>query len=128
MNYKRILEKVNCSTLTNCNVAGSWENELGSVARFIQEDNVLSGTYYSSVSEGSDAATGTIQGYVNGNVISFVVTWTNFAAITAWVGTCTDSAQITTLWQMVSVTDSADEWQSINAGADTFTPVLTNSA
>jgi Avidin family len=111
---------------TSMTFQGVWQNELGSQVEFKQAGNALTGSYRSAVSGGGHQTTGTLVGYANGNLISFVVYWTAFQAITAWVGQYdTDSSTINTLWQMTNTVESEDDlWESINAGADTFTFLL----
>jgi len=106
--------------------SGTWTNELGSGMILTQTNDTVSGTYESSVSGGGGSTTGDLQGYGDGDLIAFVVHWRSFQAITAWVGQLVPNsspAQILTLWQMTQQVAVGDEWQSINAGTDTFTQV-----
>lgn len=106
--------------------SGDWKNELGSVATFVQKGDALSGKYVSAVSEGGTSATGVLSGFVDGGLISFVVHWDDFQAITAWVGQLAPKAPkqtINTLWQMTTQVPPGEEWASINAGADDFVRV-----
>ena len=104
--------------------SGAWANELGSTMKLDQNAGLLRGSYWSSVSDTGDPADGVVTGYVDENLISFVVKWAKFEALTAWVGHFDDSPDggtISTLWQMVKVVpDPHDEWESINAGTDVF--------
>ncbi|TCK31950.1 avidin family protein [Paraburkholderia sp. BL8N3] len=103
--------------------SGSWKNELGSTMQIAQQGDGLTGTYESKVSSGGGTTTGDLRGYVDGDLISFVVHWRDFQAITAWVGQSepnTGDTRISTLWQMTKQVASGDEWASINAGADEF--------
>jgi hypothetical protein len=106
--------------------SGSWANELGSTMTITAQGSQVTGTYQSAVSGGGGPVTGTLQGYANGDLISFVVLWPA-AAITAWVGQLVPSAGpeiLQTLWQMTTNTAEGDEpagiWNSIYAGADQF--------
>ncbi|MFO1102671.1 MAG: avidin/streptavidin family protein [Methylocystis sp.] len=102
---------------------GKWQNELGSIATIAQTGDVIAGQYVSAVSEGGTSTTGVLSGFVDGDLISFVVHWDQFQAITAWVGQLDPKAStqtINTLWQMTSQVPPGDEWASINAGADVF--------
>jgi hypothetical protein len=126
MHQDKVLHRVAAGRSEVVDFSGSWVNELGSVVEFTQNGNVLAGTYTSAVSEGASSTTGEVQGYVNGNLISFVVFWNEFQAITAWVGqldSLNSASAINTLWQMTNQTEPGSEWASINAGADTFTPL-----
>ena len=82
--------------------SGDWKNELGSVATFVQKGDTLSGKYVSAVSEGGTSASGVLSGLVDGDLISFVVHWDDFQAITAWVGQLAPKAPTQTIhtpWQ-----------------------------
>jgi hypothetical protein len=106
--------------------SGTWENELGSGMTLTQTNDLLSGTYESAVSGGGGTTTGDLQGYVDGDLISVIVHWRAFQAITAWVGQLVPNAQpdqILMLWQMTKQVAPGNEWQSINAGTDTFVRV-----
>jgi hypothetical protein len=108
-------------TGTTIDFSGTWVNELGSEVELVQTNDVLSGTYKSAVSSGHTTTSGDLQGYVDGGLISFVVHWRKFQAITAWVGQLEkNGATMKTLWQMTEQVDAGDEWASINAGADYF--------
>lgn len=120
------LTRAMVGTGTTYDFSGTWKNELGSGMVLTQTNDMLSGTYESSVSGGGGSTDGDLQGYVDGDLISFIVHWRDFQAITAWVGQLVPNAspdQILTLWQMTQQVASGDEWQSINAGTDTFTRV-----
>jgi len=106
------------------NFTGTWKNELGSEMEITQSGFELAGEYRSAVSSSGSQAKGQLKGYANGDLISVVVHWNDFQAITAWVGQL-DKAQTTlnTLWQMTKQVDPGDEWASINAGADYFSKV-----
>jgi hypothetical protein len=89
----------------------------------VQAGEAVTGVYESAVSGGGVTTKGDIQGYVDGTLISFVVHWRDFQAITAWVGRMRGAGQaatIETLWQMIKQVPAGDEWESINAGTDTF--------
>jgi hypothetical protein len=66
--------------------SGAWKNELGSITKLVQANNSLTGTYESAVSADGTSTIGDLVGYVDGDLISFVVHWRDFQAITAWVG------------------------------------------
>lgn len=102
---------------------GKWVNELNSTVTIFQTDTVLKGSYDSAVSAGGQSTHGDLLGYVDGDLISFVVHWDKYQSITAWVGQVVPTASATTfktLWQMTSQVDDGEEWMSISAGADTF--------
>lgn len=124
MRHEKALGLAKAGTGATYDFSGTWENELGSGMVLSQAGNALSGTYNSAVSGGGGRATGDLLGYVDGDLISVVVHWRNFQAITAWVGQLVPNAspaQILTLWQMTQQVAQGGEWHSINAGTDTFT-------
>ena len=126
MRQEVALARASAGTGTMVDFSGTWENELGSGMVLVQTNDLLSGTYESAVSGGGGSTTGDLQGYVDGDLISVIVHWNSFQAITAWVGQLVPNAnpdQILTLWQMTKQVSPGNEWQSINAGTDTFTRV-----
>lgn len=101
--------------------SGVWVNELKSTMTLKQNNDQLSGEYASAVSSEGSSTKGDLLGFVDGDLLSVVVHWRDFQAITAWVGQLApDQATLNTLWQMTKQVDSGEEWASINAGADTF--------
>jgi len=119
------IELVNAKAGTgnSTDFSGKWANELGSNVLFTQEGDALTGVYESAVSSGGGKTYGDVIGHVDGNLISFVVHWRSFQAITAWVGQMDTLKTITTLWQMTKKSGSEDEWASINSGFDVFTKI-----
>lgn len=106
------------------NLAGTWKNELKSEMTLIQTNDVLAGEYDSAVSSTGKRTIGDLQGYVDGDLVAFVVHWRDFQAITTWVGQLEPDASvetIKTLWQMTKQVGLGKEWASINAGSDSFT-------
>lgn len=104
--------------------SGDWKNELGSVMHITQVSDSLDGTYTSTVSSTGAVTVGDLKGYVDGDLISVIVHWRDFQAITSWVGQCepgSSNKTLKTLWQMTKQVAAGDEWASINAGSDTFT-------
>jgi hypothetical protein len=124
MQQEESLARALAGTGNPVDFSGAWVNELGSTADLTQNAGVLSGTYESAVSADGTKTQGDLQGYVDGDLISFVVHWRDFQAITAWVGQLDPKAKsdtINTLWQMTKAVEAGEEWASINAGADYFT-------
>jgi hypothetical protein len=104
--------------------SGVWNNELGSQMDLVQNANALEGIYTSKVSSAGTTTKGVLKGFVDGDLISVIVHWNDFQAITSWVGQCvprSSNQTIKTLWQMTKQVDAGDEWASINAGSDIFT-------
>ncbi|MCK4118352.1 avidin/streptavidin family protein [Ralstonia nicotianae] len=120
------LKYAKTGTGPSVNFSGLWKNELGSEMKITQQGDQLTGTYESFVSATETTATGDLCGYVDGDLIAFVVHWRDFQSITSWVGQCepnSGNTKINTLWQMTKQVAVGDEWASINAGADAFVKV-----
>ena len=103
--------------------SGNWKNELHSRMTIIQRGTSLSGSYTSKVSATGNETTGTLVGFVDGDLIAFSVHWDDFQAITSWVGQSLPHAAVftlRTLWQMVKQVADGEEWSSVNAGTDDF--------
>jgi len=115
-------------------LTSTWKNELGSTMSFTRSGQQIIGTYRSAVGS-SGSIEGELVGWINGNVISFVVTWP-VGSITAWTGHFTFEPQVAieALWQMglelgstrnPDGTESTVElWDSIFAGRDRFVEVI----
>ena len=124
MKQEHALGRAASGTAANVDFSGVWINELQSKVTLVQTGNRLAGTYESAVSGTGKKTLGDLQGYVNGDLISFVVRWGDFQAITTWVGQLNPKygvQTIDTLWQMTKQVEVGGEWASINAGADYFT-------
>jgi hypothetical protein len=123
MFHEKALGRTLSGTGNAIDFSGTWENELQSIMTLAQVDSTLSGKYTSTVSGGGTPTVGDLLGYVDGDLISVVVHWRDFQAITAWVGQLNPKATtqtIDSLWQMTNQVAAGDEWASINAGADYF--------
>jgi hypothetical protein len=128
MHLEKTLPSALAGTGATIDFSGDWVNELTSTMHLTQQSGSLSGTYESAVSGGDGGSGGTtcgdLLGYVDGSLISFVVHWRDFQAITAWVGRFdSKAATINTLWHMTKAVEPGSEWASINAGADYFTRI-----
>jgi hypothetical protein len=122
MLHEKVLTRALAGTGQFVDFSGTWINELGSQMTISQANDVVHGTYQSAVSSGGGQTSGSLLGYVDGDLVSFVVHWDQFQAITAWVGQleAANPQQLNTLWQMTSQVAPGEEWASINAGADSF--------
>lgn len=123
MLQEHALARALAGTGANVDFSGKWQNELNSTMTLTQTNGSLTGTYESAVSSGGTVARGDLLGFVDGDLISFVVHWQAFQAITSWLGQIEPGSapeKIKTLWQMTKQVASGDEWSSINAGSDTF--------
>ena len=122
MIHERALQRALSGTGASIDFTGTWINQLKSEARFKQVNGSLSGEYASKVSSSGATTLGDLVGFVDGDLISWVVHWREFQAITAWVGQLEPSAPGTlkTLWQMTKQVEEGGEWASINAGSDVF--------
>jgi hypothetical protein len=124
MQVEKALERALAGTGAPVDFSGTWKNELTSEMTLTQSGDKLSGTYESAVSSGGGKTIGDLQGYADGDLISFVVHWRDFQAITAWVGQLEPNAPaetLKTLWQLTKQVGAGEEWASINAGSDRFT-------
>lgn len=122
-NHEQSLEAGKMGTGQFVDFSGDWKNEIGSTMLLVQSGMALSGDYTSIKSSDGMTTKGDLLGYVDGDLISFVVHWRDFQSITSWVGQClpkTNYSQFQTLWQMTKQVPSGDEWASINVGTDTF--------
>ena len=129
MIHEKALARAKPGTGNPFDFSGIWKNELKSTMTITQQSaGIVNGIYVSAVSDTDKTTTGDLTGYTNGTLISFVVHWREFQAITAWVGQIvphSSPAEINTLWQMTKAVEKGDEWASINAGADTFIRITT---
>jgi hypothetical protein len=108
---------------------GRWKNELGSTMDITIQNGRVTGVYTSTVSGGGGGTvTGDITGFVDDDIISFIVKWTGFSSMTAWVGQVVEVngvETIKTLWHLLRNVADAEEpakvWSAILTGADQFT-------
>lgn len=120
---EKVLERALVGTGTMIDFSGDWKNEIKSVMHLEQAEDSLTGIYTSTVSSSGTTTVGDLKGYVDGDLISVIVHWRDFQAITTWIGQAepnTSNRTIKTLWQMTKQVAAGDEWKSINAGSDTF--------
>ena len=122
MIQEKALRRSLAGTGKSIDFSGTWINEMESEARIKQVNGVLRGEYASTDSSSGTKTLGDLAGYVDGDLISWVVHWRDFQAITAWVGQLEPSApgELKTLWQMTQQVDSGKDWASLNAGSDIF--------
>ncbi len=123
MLQEKSLQRSASGTGANINFAGTWVNELGSEMTLVQTGDTLTGEYTSTKSDGGGKTSGFLQGYVDGDLISFIVHWEEYQAITSWVGQLEPGSPketIKTLWQMTKQVPQGEEWASINSGSDSF--------
>ncbi|MEE8505225.1 MAG: avidin/streptavidin family protein [Kiloniellales bacterium] len=96
----------------------TWVNELGSTMTTTWgADGLITGTYVTAVGCGA----GTVRpltGWWNKGAMTFTVNWQECNSLTSWTGNYA-SGKIATLWLLAL--SGPPEWNSINAGADTFT-------
>ena len=121
MRIESSLGRATAGTGPATDFSGTWENELGSKMTLTQSGDGISGVFDSAVSGGHARTIGDLVGFVDGALLSVIVHWRDFQAITAWVGQVGPAGDtLSMLWQMVKQVDPGDEWASINAGADQF--------
>jgi hypothetical protein len=111
--------------------SGTWHNQFGSEMRIaVDPQGKISGKYHTSV--GREEVTQPeawfdVTGYVNGDEVSFVVSWGPASgAITAWSGHFVSrggsSPEIRTLTHTTVKVTEKENWKRIVAGNDTFVP------
>ncbi len=101
-------------------VASGGVNELGSkMTTSWGADGLISGTYVTAVGCGAGKVR-PLRGWYNKDAITFTVNWQECNSLTSWTGNVALSgATIVTLWQLT--VSGTPKWNSIIAGADTFT-------
>jgi hypothetical protein len=129
MHAEQVLQKTKNLKPPVFDFGGHWENEVGSTMDVtVHADNTLTGKYKSAVSgAGGPTPSRDLMGTVTGVLIVFTVNWGE--AITTWAGhgvfDSNNQPQILTLWHLVvsiqNETDPANQWETVMAGADTFT-------
>lgn len=109
--------------------SGTWYNQLNSRMDLTVDvaTRAVSGTYYSSRSANDTPTEGKITGFVEKDIISFVVDWNKYESMTAWVGQLLDDGAgeyLHTLWHLVMNIPETDEkedgWSDVLAGSDRF--------
>ncbi len=96
----------------------TWVNELGStMTTSWGADGLITGTYVSLVGCGAGTAR-PLTGWWNNAAVTFTVNWQECKSLTSWTGNY-GAGKITTLWLLTL--SGPPQWNSINAGADTFT-------
>jgi hypothetical protein len=110
--------------------AGVWKNELKSEMTLEVKGNVVTGKYRTAVGAPGEYEEFDITGTVNGDLISFIVSWGKYGSITAWVGqhSVDESGEndfLETNWQLVKNIGEAAEpkalWGDVITGSDVFT-------
>ncbi len=67
-------------------LTGTWRNELGSVMSLRQSGDKLEGTYTTKVGAADHDRHFKLRGVVNGDLVSFSVSWEDIGSITTWAG------------------------------------------
>ncbi len=102
-------------------VSSVWVNELGSTMTIqsVGTDGLITGTYVTAVGCGAGTVR-PLRGWYNKGAITFTVNWQECNSLTSWTGNVAASGvAIVTLWQLT--VSGTPQWNSIIAGADTFT-------
>ncbi len=95
-----------------------WVNELGSkMTTSWGADGLISGTYVSAVGCGAGRIR-PLSGWWNNAAMTFTVNWQECNSLTSWTGHYSTNT-LTTLWLLT--VSGPPQWNSIIAGADTFT-------
>jgi hypothetical protein len=108
---------------------GTWKNDLGSQMRLAVKKGRVTGTYETHVGAPKTGEKFPITGFVNGDLIAFVVSWNKYGSMTSWVGQHTidpngANERIETSWHLVKNVEEAVEgpnlWGSCLTGHNTF--------
>ncbi len=95
-----------------------WVNELGSkMTTSWGADGLITGTYVTAVGCGAGTAK-PLTGWWNNSAMTFTVNWRECNSLTSWTGNYSTNT-LTTLWLLT--VSGPPQWNSITAGADTFT-------
>ena len=96
-----------------------WVNELGSTMTIqsVGTDGLITGTYVTAVGCGAGTVR-PLRGWYNKGAITFTVNWQECNSLTSWTGNY-NANTLTTLWLLT--VSGPPQWNSITAGADTFT-------
>ncbi len=95
-----------------------WVNELGSkMTTSWGADGLITGTYVTKVGCGAGVVR-PLSGWWNNSAMTFTVNWQECNSLTSWTGNY-NAGTTTTLWLLT--VSGPPQWNSINAGADTFT-------
>lgn len=95
-----------------------WVNELGSkMTTSWGADGLITGTYVSAVGCGAGTVR-PLSGWWNNAAMTFTVNWQECNSLTSWTGNFA-GVTLTTLWLLT--VSGPPKWNSIYAGADTFT-------
>ncbi len=95
-----------------------WVNELGSkMTTSWGADGLISGTYVTAVGCGAGTPK-PLTGWWNNSAMTFTVNWQECNSLTSWTGNYSTNT-LTTLWLLT--VSGPPQWNSIIAGADTFT-------
>ncbi len=95
-----------------------WVNELGSkMTTSWGADGLITGTYVTKVGCGAGVVR-PLSGWWNNSAMTFTVNWQECNSLTSWTGNY-NAGTLATLWLLT--VSGPPQWNSINAGADTFT-------
>ncbi|GLQ20797.1 avidin/streptavidin family protein [Algimonas porphyrae] len=119
-----------CQTASAHEMDGLWINEAGSAVEIsVAADGSLTGHYRTELGAPDAQSRFPLTGWVQGDVIAFSVSFTDFGSITSWSGQLSedeDGPFIRTLWHYTKDIPDAEErddlWRTINTGAATFRP------
>lgn len=109
-------------------LSGRWKNGLGSeMTLAVAPNGTVTGTYRTGVGVPSPAEEFPLTGYVERDLLAFVVNFGRYGSLAGWVGQHTvdgGKERIETLWHLARDVPEADEptalWAGILAGANLF--------
>lgn len=111
---------------------GKWKNTLESVMELEVTNGKVTGTYRTAVGAPGKYEKFSLTGFVNGDLISFIVSWGRYGSMTAWVGQHTTdndgkNPRIETMWQLVhNIAEKSEPhsiWGAFSTGANIFSKV-----
>ena len=123
-----LIEPGRPSAAARVDLNGRWKNGLGSEMTLVVASNgAVTGTYRTGVGVPSTAEEFPLTGYVERDLLAFVVNFGYYGSLAGWVGqhTVADGKErIETLWHLARDVPEADEpsalWAGILAGANLF--------
>ena len=108
---------------------GQWVNDRNSAVTLIETDGALSGYYQTALGQPDKSKRFPLTGFIQGDQITFTVTFKGYGSMTSWTGQMSEDAQgvyIRTLWHLTRDVEDENEpkdmWSSITSGASDFRP------
>ncbi len=128
MDLAKLFSRWDEETYNAINFTGTWRNELNSEMEIqMTSENEIKGVYRPSVHEAYCKGEHQLKGFVNDNLITFVVDFEHHSMVGSWTGHyITDGSEgyVNTMWQLVKSEQEHDlpleAWGSVYSGANRF--------